>query len=145
MATELDREQIKARIPHREPFLFLDRVTDLIEGQSCVAWMDNPQAVMDRLRIQWWRGFPRPMLAEMAAETLGVIGGLPEGRIGLLTGLDQWKFHRRRMKGPISLYVIMGRLRSNAGRGFGEARVNKKLLGKGRISFGMVDLSQLSA
>lgn len=135
MLTELDKEGIMQRIPHRPPMLWIDRVTDLVEGQSCVAWRDNPQQDMREVKVEWWRGYPRTILVEMTAEALGAIGGLPSGSIGVLTGLNGWKFHRRNMNGPISLHVVMGRLRSNAGRGFGEARVHGKLLGRGQISF----------
>ena len=35
--TTLSREQIKEIIPHRDPFLFLDEIVELVPGQRAVA------------------------------------------------------------------------------------------------------------
>ncbi|MBK5225593.1 MAG: 3-hydroxyacyl-[acyl-carrier-protein] dehydratase FabZ, partial [Thermoleophilia bacterium] len=35
--TGLTREQIKQIIPHRDPFLFLDEIVELVPGQRAVA------------------------------------------------------------------------------------------------------------
>jgi 3-hydroxyacyl-[acyl-carrier-protein] dehydratase len=34
----LDIEQIKTVLPHRPPFLFVDRLTDIVPNQSAVGW-----------------------------------------------------------------------------------------------------------
>ena len=37
---ELDTDYIKRLLPHREPFLMIDRLTDIHPGVSAVAWKD---------------------------------------------------------------------------------------------------------
>ncbi len=36
----LDTEAIKQIIPHREPFLLVDRVEDMVEGERAVGYLD---------------------------------------------------------------------------------------------------------
>ncbi len=36
----LDREEIKAIIPHRDPFLLVDRVEEFVPGESAVGYLD---------------------------------------------------------------------------------------------------------
>ena len=45
----LQRDQIEAILPHREPFLWLDRVTELIPGEYAVA---EPVVPGDTLRLE---------------------------------------------------------------------------------------------
>ena len=35
---ELDVEQIKSLLPHRAPFLFVEKLTDIVPAQSAVGW-----------------------------------------------------------------------------------------------------------
>ena len=36
--TVLDVEQIKKLLPHRAPFLFVERLTDIVPGESATGW-----------------------------------------------------------------------------------------------------------
>jgi 3-hydroxyacyl-[acyl-carrier-protein] dehydratase len=38
MAEELDVEQIKKLLPHRAPFLFVERLSEIVPGESATGW-----------------------------------------------------------------------------------------------------------
>ena len=94
----LDRAAIEALIPHREPFLLIDRVTELEPGVRAVAehtFRDD----------EWYlRGHfpgnpivPGVILVESCAQTATVMAmSLPDYRdgLGLFAGIDEMRFKR---------------------------------------------------
>lgn len=96
----MNREAIERAIPHREPFLLLDRVVEQGEGWLLAEWTVPAQA-------EWFRGhFPqRPitpgvLLAEhtfQAAAVLisGALGGFnPEDGVPMLTRISDARYRR---------------------------------------------------
>ncbi len=98
----LDRDGIKRLIPHREPFLLLDRVLELEPGVRAVA------EKYVRADDWWFAGhFPdRPIMpgvlqVEALAQTAAVCAmAMPEfqGGLGLFAGIDEIRF--KRIVGP---------------------------------------------
>jgi 3-hydroxyacyl-[acyl-carrier-protein] dehydratase len=93
----MDREQIKALLPHREPFLLVDQVVECIPGKRVVGLR---QVQADE---PWFAGhFPgRPILpGVLVTEALAQVAALvyltsaPEaaGREVFLVGLDKMRF-----------------------------------------------------
>jgi 3-hydroxyacyl-[acyl-carrier-protein] dehydratase len=101
----LDYPEIIRRLPHRYPFLLVDRVIELVDGERVVA-LKNVSA-----NEPFFEGhFPgRPimpgvLICEALVQTGGLLAscskdGLPEGRGIVLAGLEHVRFRRRVVPG----------------------------------------------
>ena len=102
---ELNFEQIKEILPHRSPFLLIDRVTDLVPGESaeavkCVSGNEPffqghfpEKAVM-----------PGVLILEALAQTGAVAAlSLPEnrGKLALFGGVKNARFRRQVIPGDV--------------------------------------------
>ncbi|OLC55675.1 MAG: 3-hydroxyacyl-[acyl-carrier-protein] dehydratase FabZ [Chloroflexi bacterium 13_1_40CM_4_68_4] len=136
----LDRDAIKRVIPHREPFLLLDRVVELEPGVRAVAEKDV------RADDWWFPGhFPdRPIMpgvmqVEALAQTAAVCAmAMPEfeGGMGLFAGIDEIRFKRIVVPGEtLRLEAVMLKLHRAFGRAKVTASVNGEVSTEGEIMF----------
>ena len=121
--TSLDRAGIEALIPHRDPFLLIDRVTELEPGVRAVAehtftgeeWYQPGHFPGDPI-------VPGVILVESLAQTATVMAmALPEYRdgLGLFAGIDEMRFKRIVRPGETARYeAVIDKMRR------GYARVN---------------------
>ena len=115
-------------LPHREPFLFVSEVVDIVAGERAHGrWTltgDEP----------FFAGhFPgRPTLpGVLMVEALAQVGALAvladdrfAGRLPLFGGIDKARFRRQVVPGDtLDLEVALDQLGSTAGKGTGIARV----------------------
>lgn len=88
---------IKKTIPHREPFLLIDSIYELEEGERCIAVKNITENDF------WVKGHfpnkpitPGSLMIEMLAQTAGVCyGKLNEKETGVLVGLDKVRFYKK--------------------------------------------------
>lgn len=140
VATPFGREQIEAILPHREPFLLIDEVTELTPGVGASA--------RKHVRADEWYlagHFPgRPvmpgvLIVEALAQT-GAIAVLSEeenrGRLALFAGIDDCRFKRIVEPGDtLDLRCELEKVRGPIGRGKAEARVGGDLACRAVLTF----------
>ena len=138
--TALTQEQIKEIIPHRDPFLFLDEVTELVPGVRATALKHV------RGDEYFFKGhFPgNPIMpGVLQIEALAQAGAvaalsLPEnkGKLVLFAGINDVRFKRMVLPGEtLTLEVDMTRMRGQTGKGEGRASVGGELACKATLAF----------
>jgi 3-hydroxyacyl-[acyl-carrier-protein] dehydratase len=100
----MKRKEIEKIIPHRAPFLWIDRVEELEPGVRCVAWLsvdaENP------VLAGHFPGrpiLPGVLMIEAVAQTAAVMMGsaAPAGTLGLalLAAVNRFKFFKPALAG----------------------------------------------
>ena len=134
------RDVIESILPHREPFLLIDEVTELEPGHRVVARRDV------RADDWWFPGhFPsRPvmpgvLIVEAMAQTGAVAVLVQEenrGKIAFFAGIDDCRFKRIVEPGDIlTLVCEIDTVRGPIGRGKATAHVGSELAARGTLTF----------
>jgi 3-hydroxyacyl-[acyl-carrier-protein] dehydratase len=144
--TQLDIERILRILPHRWPFVLVDRVTDIVPGErirghKCVS-MNEP----------WFQGhFPKHpiMPGVLVIEALAQIGGIlayatepfdEQSSLLYFLGIDKAKFRRPVVPGDrLDLEVSIVQHRTNVWKLRGEASVEGTLCAQGELLASVVD------
>lgn len=123
----LDRDQIKAIIPHREPFLLIDRILEYEPGVRAVGELEVTGDMF------WVPGhfpeypvMPGVLIIEACAQVGAVsLLSLPEnqGRIALFAGIDKARFKRQVTPGD-TLRLECEITKRRGPIGFGSARAS---------------------
>ena len=137
----LTSAQIQALIPHRWPFLLVDRIVEYdpvaqrIVGQKGVTaseWFF--QGHFPGLPVM-----PGVLQVEALAQTMAVYVAQQEGfgdRIGLFAGIEECRFKRLVEPGDtLRMEVVMERLGRRFGRGRGVASVDGEVACEALLSF----------
>jgi len=131
-------------LPHRDPFLFVDEITELEPGQSAKAvWTLTGDEKFFDGHFPGRPTLPGVLMCEAIAQ-VGAIALLADeryaGKLPLFGGLDKARF--RRQVGPgdtLVLEVEMGRLSARAGKGEGRALLNGDVAVSCELMFVIVD------
>ncbi|MDZ7924034.1 MAG: 3-hydroxyacyl-ACP dehydratase FabZ [Marinagarivorans sp.] len=107
----LDVIEIRKYLPHRYPFLLIDRVTELTVGESIVAYKNITinEGIFEG-HFPDYPVFPGVMILEAMAQACGVLGfktmdKTPEdGSIYLYAGADRVRFKRQIVPGD-QMYI----------------------------------------
>ena len=136
----LEAADIMRIIPHRYPFLLIDRVVELEPGKRVVAMKS-----VTANEPQFTGHFPgRPIMpGVLMVEALAQAGAvavlsLPEysGKLALFAGIDECRFRRTVLPGDaLRLEVTLDKLRGVFGRGRGVATVDGEVAVEATISF----------
>ncbi|SHH60419.1 MULTISPECIES: 3-hydroxyacyl-ACP dehydratase FabZ [Virgibacillus] len=136
----MDVEQIKEIIPHRYPFLLVDRVTEIEEGKR-VAGLKNVTANEPFFQGHFpeYAVMPGVLIIEALAQ-LGAISILGKeenrGKIGFLAGIDNCRFKRQVRPGDqLQMEVEILRLKGPIGKGKAVAKVDGEVACEAEIMF----------
>jgi 3-hydroxyacyl-[acyl-carrier-protein] dehydratase len=147
METLLDITQIQAILPHRYPFLLVDRIIEYELGKRVVGIKNIT------LNEPFFAGhfpgapvMPGVLIVEAMAQTAGVmmLANLPdrESKLVFFTGIDGAKFRRPVVPGDqLRLELTVLRLRPRYIKLRGEAYVEGELVAEAEISSALVDRS----
>ncbi|KPK98163.1 MAG: hypothetical protein AMJ95_05470 [Omnitrophica WOR_2 bacterium SM23_72] len=143
---ELDLTMIKRILPHREPFLFVDKIIHLEQGRRCVGFKNVT------INDYFFKGhFPgRPVMpGVLIVEALAQVGGVmmlsPEenrGKLAFFLSANNIKFRRTVIPGDqLVLDVEAGRVKSRTGQVHGKAMVDGKVVAEADLMFVLADSS----
>ena len=134
-------QEIKKIIPHREPFLFLDEVLDLVPGKSVVAKRLIKNEFWEKGHFPNFAVCPGVITIEMLAQAGAVcILSLPEnkGKIAMFGGISKARFKRQIVPGDeVILKLKIVKIVGNIGLGKGSAFVEKDLAAKTDLTFAL--------
>jgi 3-hydroxyacyl-[acyl-carrier-protein] dehydratase len=140
----LDRRQIEEILPHREPFLLLDRVVELVPGEYAVAERDILASDdVFRGHFPGYPVFPGVLQLEALAQT-GALALLSQpdarGKIALFGGVDHVRFRGLVVPGDtLRLETRLTERRGRIGKGEGKAFVGPDLVCSGTLTFAIAE------
>lgn len=145
----LDAEQIQRVIPHRYPFLLVDRIEEIEYGVRAVG-IKNVSIGEPFFQGHFpdYAVMPGVLIVEALAQVGAVaILGMPEhaGKMAFFAGIDDVRFKRQVRPGDtLRLEVELSRMRRGIGTGTATATVDGQLAVRGELMFAMVDQPQRS-
>lgn len=137
-------KEIMEILPHRYPFLLVDRIDELVPGVRAVGIKNVT------VNEQYFQGhFPgHPVMPGMLIiEAMAQVGAVavlstPEftGKLALFAGIDKARFRRQVVPGDVlRLEVELLRVRGSLGKGKGTARVGDEAVAEAELLFALVD------
>jgi 3-hydroxyacyl-[acyl-carrier-protein] dehydratase len=143
-ATPCGRAAIEAIIPHRDPFLLVDEIVELVPGER----------VRGRYTVRGDEYFlqghfpgrpimPGVLMVEALAQA-GCVGVLSHddfaGKLAVFAGLEGVRFRRLVTPGDtLELELVVDKLRRALGRGTGTVRVGDEVAVEAQLIFGFID------
>lgn len=133
-------EEIMAVIPHRQPFLLVDRVEEIVEGQKVVAIKN---VTMNEPFFQGHYPGEPVMPGVLIVESMAQAGAIAilsmeeyQGKTPYFGGINNAKFRRKVVPGDtLRLEVELLKLKKNAGIAKGIAYVGDKKAAEAEIIF----------
>ncbi|ANB60863.1 3-hydroxyacyl-ACP dehydratase FabZ [Anoxybacteroides amylolyticum] len=138
----LDIQQIQAIIPHRYPFLLVDRILEVEEGKRAVG-LKNVSA-NEQFFVGHFPEYP-VMPGVLIVEALAQVGAVAmlmkeenRGRLAFFTGIDNCRFKKQVKPGDqLRLEVEIIRAKGPIGKGKGLATVDGELVCETEIMFAL--------
>ncbi len=143
MANSLDLKGIMEIIPHRHPFLLIDKVEDYEPGQYCIAYKNiTYDESFFRGHFPEYPITPGVLMVEALAQA-GAVAILSQeefkGKIAVFAGIDNCKFKKQIVPGDtVRLETKITQVRGPVGVGEAEATVDGKTAVKCTLKFAIV-------
>lgn len=140
--TVLDAVEIQRIIPHRYPFLLVDRIVELEPGKRAVGIKNVSMGDgFFQGHFPDYPVMPGVLIVEAIAQ-VGAVALLMEeeyrGRIAFFAGIDGVRFKRQVKPGDtLRLEIEMGQMKRGIGTGSGRATVNGELACRGDLMFAL--------
>ncbi|SFF76673.1 3-hydroxyacyl-[acyl-carrier-protein] dehydratase [Halobacillus alkaliphilus] len=138
----LDIQDIKEIIPHRYPFLLIDQVEEIVEGERAVGYKN---VTMNEPFFQGhfpdYPVMPGVLITEALAQ-MGAVAMLKkeenQGKLAFFTGIDKCRFKRQVKPGDrLKLEVDIVRLKGPMGKGKAKATVDGEVACEAEIMFAL--------
>ena len=139
---ELNSNQIQEIIPHRYPFLLVDKITDFEPGK----WAKGIKCVSAN-EMHFCGHFPQEhvMPGVLIIEALAQVGAIAvlsleenRGKTAYFGGIKEARFKRKVVPGDVlELEVEMTRIRGPVGIGSAVAKVNGEIAVRGELTFAL--------
>lgn len=140
----LNTQEIMAIIPHRYPFLLIDRILELEPGVRAVG------EKLVTIGEPFFQGhfpdqpiMPGVLIVEALAQTGAVAAlSLPEHRdkLAFFAGIDGVRFRKPVLPGDVlRLEIRFEKMRRGIGKGAGKATVGGQLVCEGELMFALTD------
>ena len=140
----LESKDIQRYIPHRYPFLLVDRITELEPGKRAVGIKN-----VTRNEPFFEGHFPDlPIMpGVLMIEALAQVGAVAmmaqpgfEGKLGLFAGIDTARFRRTVIPGDtLKMEFVVTRLRGTIAKGEAKAWVGDEMAVEAELLFAVVD------
>ncbi|HXO02582.1 MAG TPA: 3-hydroxyacyl-ACP dehydratase FabZ [Stellaceae bacterium] len=131
---EIDRQRIMEMIPHRDPFLMIDRVTDVVANERATGVKNvSPDEYYFRGHFPTRPVMPGVLIIEAMAQTAAVLvvhtlGPASEGKLVYFMSVDNARFRRPVVPGSVlQVQVTKQRNRGNVWKFEGKAKVGGQL------------------
>ncbi len=142
----IETDEIEQIIPHRYPFLLIDRIIEIEDGKRAVG-------IKNVTANEWFfeGHFPgkKVMPGVLIVEALAQVAAVTMlrtveagGKSPLFGGIENMRFRKPVIPGDqLRLEFTLDKVRGPIGKGSVKATVDGKLAAEGVISFALVDLS----
>ena len=143
---EINLAGIKQMIPHREPFLFIDKVVNVVRGVSATGVkLITPEDYYFKGHFPRWPVMPGVLIVEAMAQTAAVlvvdaIGDLARGKLVYFTSIDSARFRRPVVPGnTLHIHVERKHNRGPVWKFEGRAMVGDKLMAEATYAAMIMD------
>ncbi|MFQ3549277.1 MAG: 3-hydroxyacyl-ACP dehydratase FabZ [Armatimonadota bacterium] len=140
----LDIEQIRNILPHRYPFLLVDRILELVPGESARGYKNVT------INEEFFEGhfpghavMPGVLVCEAMAQVAGILllsmtGN--DGKLAYFGGMDKVRFRKPVLPGDTLVTdVELIATRGNVGKVRAFAKVNDEIAAEGEFTFALVE------
>ncbi|HEY50108.1 MAG TPA: 3-hydroxyacyl-ACP dehydratase FabZ [Dehalococcoidia bacterium] len=140
----LNSREIQQIIPHRWPFLMVDKITELQAGEGAVGIKNvTGGEFCFQGHFPDYPIFPGVLIIEALAQVGAVaVLSVPEnkGKIILFAGVDNFRFREPVLPGDsLRLEVRFTKMRGPIGKGTGKATVEGKTVAEGELTFAIAN------
>ncbi len=138
----LNITQIQEIIPHRYPFLYIDRILEVEIGVRALGYKNV--TINETYFNGHFPGYP-VMPGVIITEALAQVGAVAilmaeayRGKLGLFAGIDNFRFRQQVVPGDqLMLETIIERMKGTIIKSHGIAKVNGRVVAEGDLTFAL--------